>query len=287
MFRFVSKCVMIDTIKLFRFPFSIFLMPVYLFALSQSEQVNISHIITSFFILHLLVYPSSNAYNSYMDQDEGPIGGLKNPPKAGKNVFYLSILFDVLACLFALFIDMQFALGILLYILASRAYSYKGIRLKKYPIAGYLTVVFFQGFFTYQIVFDAMNGKWDVTINPLIASLLIAGVYPLTQIYQHIADKQSGDQTISLLLGYKGTFMFTATIFLFAAILFYIQLSFEHFLLMQFFFLPIIIYFIYWASKVWKDTSQANFEHTMRMNVLASSCMNLFFITISILNLSA
>lgn len=274
---------MINVIKLFRFPFSFFLMPVYLLALSQSKSIHFFGAMISFALLHLLVYPSSNAYNSYMDQDDGPIGGLKNPPKAEKNVFYLSLLFDVLACVLALFVHLEFAIGILLYILASRAYSFKGIRLKKYPILGYLTVVFFQGFFTYEIVYQAINGDWDYSYNPIIASLLIAGVYPLTQIYQHVADHQSGDHTISLMLGYKGTFVFTAIIFLFAAILLFIQLPQEHFILMQVFFLPIILYFLYWAKRVWKDTNEANFEHTMRMNILASTCMNLFFITIFIL----
>ncbi|MGZ4038698.1 MAG: UbiA family prenyltransferase, partial [Bacteroidia bacterium] len=93
-----------------------------------------------FIVLHLLIFPSSNAYNSYMDQDEGPIGGLKNPPKATRQLYHAANILDALALLIAGFINLPFLAGTLIYILSSRAYSYKGIRLKKYPIAGFLIV---------------------------------------------------------------------------------------------------------------------------------------------------
>ncbi len=35
--------------------------------------------------------------------------------------------------------------------------------------------------------------------------------------------------------------------------------------------LPVIVYFMIWAIKVWRDPSQANFVNTMRMNLLASA----------------
>ena len=41
----------------------------------------------------------------------------------------------------------------------------------------------------------------------------IAGVYPLTQIYQHEQDLADGVTTISYKLGYRGTFIFSAIMF--------------------------------------------------------------------------
>src|SRR5215203_4561914 len=49
-----------STIQLLRFHFSLFLLPVYLFALSQAPTIDLKNAVLSFFILHLLVYPSSN-----------------------------------------------------------------------------------------------------------------------------------------------------------------------------------------------------------------------------------
>ena len=66
-----------DTIKLLRLPFSFFLFPIYLFALSQVPAIDWLKAALIFFIIHFLIYPASNAYNSYMDRDTGPIGGLE------------------------------------------------------------------------------------------------------------------------------------------------------------------------------------------------------------------
>ena len=104
-------------------------------------------------------------------------------------------------------------MGLLAYILASRAYSYRGIRLKKYPVAGYLTVVIFQGAVTFFLVYHGshLHHPLNVPVAAMIASsLLIGGFYPLTQLYQQQdADLKDGVKTISYLLGYKGSFIFT------------------------------------------------------------------------------
>src|SRR5215203_368041 len=132
-----------STVQLLRFHFSFFLLPVFLFAISQLPAVNWSITFLIFLILHVLVYPSSNGYNSYMDRDETPIGGLEKPMQPTRQLFYMSLVMDAVAILASLFIHLIFALGILLYIIASRAYSYRGIRLKKYPFTGFFTVFIF------------------------------------------------------------------------------------------------------------------------------------------------
>ena len=145
-----------STIQLLRFHFSFFLLPVYLFALSQLPAINWTNAIIVFVVLHLLVYPSSNGYNSYMDRDQTPIGGLKNPMQPLKELFYVTIVMDVIAFAVACTISFYFTLGVLLYILVSRAYSNRQIRLKKYPILGYLVVVIFQGALTFFISYHLL-----------------------------------------------------------------------------------------------------------------------------------
>jgi len=283
-----------DTIKLMRIPFSYFLMPVFFFALSQASNIDFKNAILCFIILHLFVYPASNGYNSYMDNDDGSIGGLKNPPQPTKKLFYLSLVFDSIGLLLCLFINIQFFLSVLAYILASRAYSYKGIRLKKFPIAGFLTVVIFQGAFTFWMVYNAVGREaFPVNIESGLVlaacSFLIGGVYPLTQIYQHEADKKSGDISISCMLGYNGTFIFSTLMFLCANALlffyFYSNGKFLNFLLFQIFLFPVVIYFIRWFMKVIKDKKEASFENTMNMNLMASTLLNICFIVLLIINL--
>jgi 1,4-dihydroxy-2-naphthoate octaprenyltransferase len=276
-----------STLQLLRFHFSLFLMPVYWFALSQVGNKNWPKAILVFIILHVFVYPASNGYNSYMDHDEGSIGGLKNPSQPTRQLFYVTVCMDAIAVLLGFFISIYFATGILAYILASRAYSYRGTRLKKYPLTGYLTVVIFQGAVTFFLVYHGSNGNNTLnvpTVAMLASSLLIGGFYPLTQVYQHDADIKDGVKTISWLLGYKGTFIFSAIVYSFAfatmALYFFASLEIKEFFVLATFMLPILVYFFVWAAMVWKDERQADFRHTMQMNILASICTNLGFISV-------
>lgn len=276
-----------STIQLLRFHFSFFLLPVYLFALSQVPDIDITDSVLTFIILHLLVYPSSNGYNSYMDRDEESIGGIEKPMAPTRQLFVVSVVMDVLAVVTSLFVSYLFAIGVLAYILASRAYSYRGIRLKKYPLGGYLTVMLFQGAVTYFLVYHGCSVS-KTTEPPwlamLAASLLMGSFYPLTQIYQHRADLKDGVKTISYLLGYRGTFIFTAIIYSLAmGTLFYYffkQDQLKKFFILATLLLPVLVYFFRWAFKVWKNEANADFKHTMQMNLLASVCSNLAFLTL-------
>src|SRR5262249_24076102 len=147
-----------STLLHLRFPFSFFLLPVYLFAVCISPNVSGENLLWSFVIIHLLLYPASNGYNSYFDKDEKSIGGLKNPPPVKKDLYYTSLIMDGAAIVLALvFVSKEFAVMLLIYGLASKAYSHPSIRLKKYAIAGWLTVVFFQGIFTFAMSYIGIN----------------------------------------------------------------------------------------------------------------------------------
>lgn len=282
-----------NTIKLLRIPFSFFLMPVFFLAVSQCGQWNSDkqwRALLVFLVLHVFVYPASNGYNSFMDQDEGSIGGLKHPPKATIHLFYTSLFFDCIGLALSALLGFSFFIGILVYILVSRSYSWKGIRLKKYPIIGFLSVVVFQGAFTFANVLVGMEGLSHLQVfrellfPALASSLMIGGVYPLTQVYQHEQDKASGDLTISCLLGYKGTFLFSLTLFGLAGAFLFLHFTLIQFMIFQVFLLPVALFFLYWMFLVWRDTTKADFENTMKMNTIASICMNLCFVTLFFLN---
>ena len=263
-------------------------MPVYWFALGQVVEKDWGRALLIFVVLHLLVYPASNGYNSYMDRDTESIGGVKHPMQPTRQLFRLTVAMDLLALLLSCFIGLYFVVGIAFYILASRAYSYRGIRLKKYPILGYLTVISCQGALVFFLVYDGSHhpgAATDIPAAALVASsLLIGGFYPLTQIYQHEADRRDGVKTLSLLLGYKGSFIFTGIVYgiAFATLIWYFfsSLEIKEFYVLATCMLPVIVYFFIWAAKVWKDQGQANFVNTMRMNLLASVCINAGFIAI-------
>jgi 1,4-dihydroxy-2-naphthoate octaprenyltransferase len=227
-----------------------------------------------------------------MDRDEGSIGGIRNPMQPTRQLFHVTMVMDAFAIVLSLLVSLPFTLGIIAYILVSRAYSFRGIRLKRYPITGFLSVIIFQGAVTFWISYHACSASltMDVPILPCIASsLLIGGFYPLTQIYQHDEDARDGVQTISRMLGYKGTFIFCAVVYSIAMAMLFTYFSNSgqqnKFLVFATMLLPVLFFFFRWAREVWQDVAAANFQNTMRMNLVASICTNLAFLVLLIWNI--
>lgn len=278
-----------STILHLRIPFSFFLLPVFLFAAAVVEGYNGLSFSLVFFILHFLLYPASNAYNSYFDKDEGSIGGLKNPPKVSKELYVVSLVLDVVAIFLGWFISWQFALMLFVYGMVSKAYSHPSVRLKKMPVAGWLIAGIFQGYFTFIMISLAFLGPdapllWSLKIQgaAVLSTLLLFGSYPMTQVYQHEEDAQRGDRTISLKLGVKGTFLFTAIFFMASVSLFVLYFYREYSWNVAGFFVaaltPVLLFFGYWYLQVRKDEQRADFDQTMRLNFISSLCMNGFFL---------
>ena len=48
--------------------------------------------------------------------------------------------------------------------------------------------------------------------------------------------------------------------------------------------LPVVLFFLYWMMKVWKDESEANFKNSLRMNVISMLCTTTYFIILIVLN---
>ncbi|MDI9866313.1 UbiA family prenyltransferase [Flectobacillus sp. DC10W] len=283
-----------STLLHLRIPFSFFLMPVYWFALSQSSTLHTDKAVLVFILLHLLIYPASNAYNSFYDKDESSIGGLENPPPVTKDLYYTAWSLDIAAIILAWFLDSWIlALGLLLYSTVSKAYSYDKVRLKKYPIISWLTVGVFQGGFTYLLVLQSVGQlTWSELFSSnnffpaVLSTCNLLGFYPMTQVYQHDEDAKRGDLTISRLLGIRGTFLFTAGIFSLVTIGFYFFFAGKMifglpiFLIYLLILSPVLLFFNLWFMKVLKNEAFANFKNTMILNFLGGICLNAFFILI-------
>jgi 1,4-dihydroxy-2-naphthoate octaprenyltransferase len=279
-----------STIQLLRFPFSVFLAPVFLFALSETTRPVWTDALLAFLILHGLVYPASNGYNSWMDRDETPIGGLSAPPPPTPQLLNACNLMDGVALLLSLLVSAPFAIGIAVYILASRAYSHRAIRIKRHAVPALLTVTVCQGLLTFALAYHACSGLpvKDTPLLPMaVAGLLIAGAYPLTQVYQHEADRRDGVRSFSMLLGVRGTFAFSALVYslAFAGLGFHYGeagrwASWALFLLAM---LPVLLYFTRWGLSAWRDGRAADHRSAMRMNTIASICSSIAFLTLFIL----
>lgn len=276
-----------NTLKLLRFTFSVFLLPVSLFSFFYCHPGPDYRLALVLFIWHVLVFPSSNGYNSYHDRDEGPVGGLQTPPKATGMLLYTSNVMDSAAILLSFMVNVYFAFFVTAYIVASRLYSNRNVRLKKFPVTGFLTVFIFQGAWIFCANIFALSSPalfedLSVIYSAVAASLMIGTIYPITQIYQHQADEKDGVTTLSMVLGLKGTFVFSALMFMLATGLVY--LSFRHsntlgnFWLFNLVMLPSTLFFLVWALRSFKNTAHINFKNTMIMLVLSSLLNNLYFL---------
>ena len=278
-----------DTFVHLRLPFSMFLAPVYFFALSESKDVHPIDALWVFIILHLLLFPASNAFNSFYDKDEGSIGLIEKPPPISGTLLYTSLAMDLSAIGLSLMLGlgMNFTLYIILYGLVSKAYSHPVIRLKKYPVISLLTVSLFQGFYTFLAVYEAVDAGDTLSASAsllpaILCSCNLIAIYPLTQVYQHEEDRKHGDLTYSMLVGIRGTFRHAAVFLTLSFLGFgYLYISENNtvaWLLFSVFMLPVAIFFLYWWKKTTSDISEANYRNTMRMNALAAAGLNAFFI---------
>lgn len=277
-----------STFQHLRLAFSIFLLPVFLFALSQADEVDRFSAWLSFFIWHFLVYPASNGYNSYFDKDKGSIALIENPLPVDKSLYYVSLLLDSAAIILAFFVGLEMVIGVLVYGLFSKLYSHPSIRLKKYPFLSFFVVFIFQGGFVYMVtslvisdlsfasLFESRN-----LLPALLCSLLIGASYPLTQVYQHAEDSERGDRTLSLVLGIKGSFHFAAIMFFLALLICWIYWNelgvLKNFALFAAFLLPVAWSFVSWYRKVLNDPVQANHRNMSNMTLLSSVMMLFYF----------
>lgn len=273
-----------------RIPFSYFLLPVFLFAVAISPNINQRGLFWVFIILHLFLYPASNGYNSYFDKDEKSIGGLKNPPKVDTGLYYLAIGFDVIALLLGYFIiNPLFAVMLFIYGIVSKAYSHPMIRLKKYAIIGWIAAGLFQGAFTFIMCYAGLNNfslisclNAQVIIPSLLTTVMLWANYPMTQVYQHEEDLTRGDITLSVKLGIRGTFYFTTLVFIVVMIQFtFYFIEFHQLKYAIAFFIalaPVLLYFLFWFYKVLNNESYANYSYAMGLNFISATCLNVFFI---------
>lgn len=278
-----------STFQHLRFPFSALLAPVFFFAVSQSvSETGASNwiaILTSFLVLHFLIYPASNGYNSFYDRDEEAIGGLERPPPVANDLLYWSWGLEILGLIMATLLMWQFALMLLVYGVFSKLYSHPRVRLKARPVLSWMVVVFFQGawvYFATALLIDPSFTFQRHIFPAVVSSLLLAGAYPLTQVFQHREDERRGDKTLSRLLGVKGTFLFSACCFSVAGlslISYFLHRDLMHLVFAASVLLaPATGFFCYWFVRVGRDPSQASFKNTMRMSMLWATGSILLFI---------
>ncbi len=163
-----------------------------------------------FFTVHILLFGGVTAYNSYWDKDEGPIGGLKHPPRMTPWMLPASWAMQVGGALLALTQGALFAACYGAAMLLFWLYSSPLMRFKGKPFPSLFAIGIGTGFFPLIMGYLAATGEKNIPhltlpiLAGLGATLLLVSLYPLSQVYQINEDTQRGDATFASRYGLPG-----------------------------------------------------------------------------------
>jgi len=178
----------------------------YLISAVFAENLNWGEFWFQFILIHTLLFGGATAFNSYWDKDEGPIGGLKSPPKLAEWTRYVSLLIMFLGLVINYDKSMLFN-GLYLFSLALFwVYSSPIGRWKGHPWLSLLTIGLSTGTNSFLMGVLALGDFlqwWHFTTSIGVAFMLTA-MYPVSQIFQIDEDRLRGDYTFAVRYGIKG-----------------------------------------------------------------------------------
>jgi 4-hydroxybenzoate polyprenyltransferase len=186
-----------------RLHWQIMLLPLFLWGFLLSAGPGAADLISArfwlvLFVFYVLFYGGATALNSYYDQDEGPVGGLWDPPPVTRDLFRFAAGVQILGLVIIFFVSLPLFVLALVMGVVGTAYSHPATRLKARPWASLLTVSIFQGMGGTAAGWLFVQPDWATLLSSkailglLSASLVITGFYPLTQVYQREQDRKQG-----------------------------------------------------------------------------------------------
>jgi 1,4-dihydroxy-2-naphthoate octaprenyltransferase len=211
-----------------RLAFSLVLTPLFLWGvyLALPRQLTWPHVLLAYLIIHIPLYGGMNAFNSYYDRDEGPIGALLDPPPVNYTVLYIALLCKGLALIGGLLLDVRFGLLVGAGIVLSVLYSHPFARWKERPLLAAICIFVGQGVLGVLWGWTAATWSADGAVVPaaiwpagglnlmavLSAAVWTLGFYPLTGVYQIENDRRHNIHTLAVALGVRGAFLFAAIV---------------------------------------------------------------------------
>ncbi len=196
-----------------RLPFQLLLAPFMLWGAALAHARLSLRFACAFLVLHICFYGGTTAFNSHYDKDEGPIGGLENPPPPGPWLLPGSLILQGGGIALAWLVNPAFSMACLAFGILGFMYSHPGPRWKANPWLSWLTVMVGQGMLGGLAGnFAANEGRGmrpdlgaEVICGLLGAASLVGALYPPSQLFQIEEDRARGDRTAAIVLGQRGT----------------------------------------------------------------------------------
>ncbi len=271
------------------FVLSLIFLPIFLFAISQTQEINRLHTAIFFVVMFVLVQPSIQMQIAYANMQLSKCN--ISQTEQAKKLFKISTAMDGVAVIFSTIVfSLEVGAGLLTYLLLSKLLNSNPIRLKKYAIISWLLTMALQGVLLFALTQYACGKIMLITnVFAVQATAFFVGfMFPLTQMYTHQQDANRGDLTISLRLGIKGTFTLGLVSFLVAILFmglhFYNVKKLFHFYLFLLFLSPVTAYFFWWRKNAKIQPLAANYTFTRLFVMITTISMGLFATVLIYLN---
>lgn len=203
-----------------------------------STELDAYGFIIQFVNIHFFLFGGATAYNSYWDRDEGPVGGLKNPPEIVPWMWGASLLLQGVGLMLAMGENLLFVILYLASILLFWLYSTPLARWKGHPIKSLLAIGISTGFNSVLLGYLAAGNR-TVSTEVIIAAVgvmfILLSLYPASQVYQQEEDSLRGDQTFAIRYGISGVSRFFKIAFFTGLFLVAVGIAFHHMVLGAFF----------------------------------------------------
>ena len=188
----------------------------YLAAALIVDEVNWVQYWVQFINVHVLLFGGATAFNSWHDKDEGPIGGLKSPPKMHQWMRPASMVLQFFGLIWAINVNWNFTIIYAVSILFFWLYSSPLTRWKGKPVLSLVAIGVSTGTNSFFMGFLAAGGypiTWFEDLTALGVSFLILSLYPVSQVFQTKEDLKRGDVTFAAKFGLKGVKWLFASLF--------------------------------------------------------------------------
>lgn len=235
-----------------------------------------------FLNVHILLYGGATAFNSFWDKDEGPIGGLKHPPKMAPWMRPVSMAMMVSGWIWSVERGADYFLVYGVSLLLFWLYSTPAARWKGHPILSLIAIGVSTGTNSVLLGTFAAGGSltWMVMTGAIGAGAILLSLYPVSQIYQADADIRRGDRTFAIVYGLKGVRLFFGSMYLFGLILISAALYKHHQILALALFIMGLISWVILTRKIYGlQGVQSEYGIVMKLKFFASLSFVICLIT--------
>lgn len=246
-----------------------------------AEEMDTLNYWLQFLNVHVLLFGGATAYNSWWDKDEGPIGGLQNPPKMTRWMHPASLLLMAVGLMFSLKTGLLYFGIYLVSLILFWLYSTPLARWKGDPHLSVIAIAVSTGFNSVLLGTLAAGGAISglIVLSAIGASLILISMYPVSQIFQIEEDRSRKDETFAIRYGVNGVKKFFRVTFLFGSLLLCAALAIYDHLTALLLIAGIAVSGTFIATVINRlKGSPADYKNVMKTKLLASLSFVSFFL---------